>query len=94
MIGGQGQRSKLDQVIILTNAYFSSIYQWINFNLGVKVTYGLSLSLLVFEGRSTLTFIVSVRVENCVPQGQILKLKEPYHVVPRMKVLGKSFADH
>jgi hypothetical protein len=37
--------------------------------------------------------MVSARVENGVPQGQILKLKEPYCVVPQMKALDERFAD-
>jgi hypothetical protein len=50
--------------------------------------------LINFEGRSTLTFMVSVRVKkNGVLQGEILKLKEPFRVVPQMKALYKRFPD-
>jgi hypothetical protein len=92
---GQGQRpmSKLGQVIIITKTLFSSIFEWINFKLRVKVAHGLPLSWFFFEGRSTLTFMVSTWVEN-VPQGQILKLKEPYGVVPQMTALDERFPDH
>ena len=40
-----------------------------------------------------MTFMANDRVENGVPQGQILKSKEPYHVVPQMKALDKHFQD-
>jgi hypothetical protein len=40
-----------------------------------------------------MTFMDSVRAENGVPQGQILKLKGPYHVVPQMKALDEHFQD-
>jgi hypothetical protein len=35
--------------------------------------------------------MVSAEVENCVPEGQILKSKERYRVVPHMKALDKCF---
>jgi hypothetical protein len=38
-----------------------------------------------------MTFIVSARVKNGVPQGQILKSKELYRVVPQMKGLDEHF---
>jgi hypothetical protein len=37
--------------------------------------------------------MVSARVKNGVPQGQILKLKEPYRLVSEMNVLEKCFPD-
>jgi hypothetical protein len=40
-----------------------------------------------------MTFMAIDRVENGVPQGQILKLKKPYRVVPQMKALGEHFLD-
>jgi hypothetical protein len=46
-----------------------------------------------FEGRSPMTFMVSVRVENGVPQGQNLKLKELCRVVPQMKTLDEHIID-
>jgi hypothetical protein len=49
--------------------------------------------LISFEGRSTLTFIVSSRVKNGVPQVQILELKEPYPVVSQTKALDERFPD-
>jgi hypothetical protein len=49
--------------------------------------------MISFEGRPTLTFMVSVRVEIGVPQGQILKLKELYHVALQMKALDDRFPD-
>jgi hypothetical protein len=38
-----------------------------------------------------MTFIVSTRVKNGVPQGQIFKSKELYRVVPQMKGLDEHF---
>jgi hypothetical protein len=40
-----------------------------------------------------MTFMANDRVENGVPQGQILKSKEPYRVVPQMKALDEHFLD-
>ena len=40
-----------------------------------------------------MTFIVSVRVKNGEPQGQIFKLMELYRVVPQMKGLDEHFPD-
>ena len=40
-----------------------------------------------------MTFIVSARVKNGVPQGQIFKSKELYRVVPQMKGLDEHFPD-
>jgi hypothetical protein len=40
-----------------------------------------------------MTFIVSFRVKNAVPQGQIFKSKELYRVVPQMKGPDKHFPD-
>jgi hypothetical protein len=48
--------------------------------------------LISFEGRSTLNFLVSVRVENDVSEGQILKLKEKYLLV-LMKAFDERFPD-
>jgi hypothetical protein len=56
----------------------------------VKVAHGL---LVIFEGRSTLTFMVTKRVKYGSPQGQILELKERYRVVPQMKALDEYFPD-
>jgi hypothetical protein len=47
--------------------------------------------LISFEGRSPMTFMVSVRVKNGVPRGQILKLQKPYRVVSQMKALDEHF---
>jgi hypothetical protein len=49
--------------------------------------------LITLEGRSNLTFMVSTRVKNGVPEGQILKLTKPYRVVPHMKALDECFPD-
>ena len=38
-----------------------------------------------------MTFMANNRVENGVPQGQILKAKEPYRVVPQIKGLDEHF---
>jgi hypothetical protein len=38
-----------------------------------------------------MTFIVSARVKNTVPQGQIFKSKELYRVVPQIKGLDEYF---
>ena len=38
-------------------------------------------------------FMVSAMVKNGVSQGQILKLKEPYRVVPQIKGLDECFLD-
>jgi hypothetical protein len=40
-----------------------------------------------------MTFMANDRVKNGVPEGQILKLKEPYRVVPHMKALDEHFLD-
>jgi hypothetical protein len=40
-----------------------------------------------------MTFIVSAREKNGVPQGQIFKSKELYRVVTQMKGLGEHFPD-
>jgi hypothetical protein len=40
-----------------------------------------------------MAFMVSARVKNGVPQGQILKWKELYRVVPQMKALYEHFPD-
>jgi hypothetical protein len=40
-----------------------------------------------------MTFMISARVENGVPQGQILKLKELYCVVPQIKALDEHILD-
>jgi hypothetical protein len=40
-----------------------------------------------------MTFIVSARVKNGVPQGQIFKSKELYRVVPQIKGIGEHFPD-
>jgi hypothetical protein len=40
-----------------------------------------------------MTFIVSTRVINGVPKGQIFKLKELYRVVPQMKGLDEHLPD-
>jgi hypothetical protein len=37
--------------------------------------------------------MVNIWVENGVPQGQILKSRKPYCVVPHMKALHKCFSD-
>jgi hypothetical protein len=72
---------------------FSSIFDWMKFKLGVKVAYGLPLSLICLWGRSVLTFIVNAMVENFVPQGQILKSMKPYCVAPHMKALDEYIPD-
>jgi hypothetical protein len=64
-----------------TLIFFSSFYQ-INSKLGVKVSYGLQLSWLIFGTDQPWPSRVSLRVENCLLQGQILKLMEPYCAVP------------
>jgi hypothetical protein len=40
-----------------------------------------------------MTLMVSTRVENSVPQGQILKSKELHRVLPQMKALDEHFFD-
>jgi hypothetical protein len=40
-----------------------------------------------------MTFIVSARVKNGVPQGQISKSKELYRVIPQIKALDEHFLD-
>ena len=40
-----------------------------------------------------MTFMVSARVKNGVPQGQILKVQKPYRVVPQIKGLDECFPD-
>jgi hypothetical protein len=40
-----------------------------------------------------MTFIVSARVKNGVPQSQIFKSKKLYSVVPQIKGLDEHFPD-
>jgi hypothetical protein len=40
-----------------------------------------------------MTFMANDKVENGVPQGQILKPKEPYLVVRQMKARDEHFLD-
>jgi hypothetical protein len=40
-----------------------------------------------------MTFIVSARVKNDLPKGQIFKSKELYRVVPQIKALAEHFSD-
>jgi hypothetical protein len=49
--------------------------------------------VISFEGRLTLNFLVSARVEYDVSEGQILKLKEKYLLVPQMKAFDERFPD-
>jgi hypothetical protein len=37
--------------------------------------------------------MINARVENGIPQGQILKSMEPYRVAPHLKALDKGFPD-
>jgi hypothetical protein len=49
--------------------------------------------LISFEGRLLMTFIVSARVKNGVPQGQIFKSKKLYRVVHQIGGLDEHFPD-
>jgi hypothetical protein len=72
------------------NPYFlSSCYQ-INSKLGLKVEYGLPLSWLIFGDQPWPSW-VSLRVNICLLQGQILESKIPYRVVPHIKALDECF---
>jgi hypothetical protein len=73
------------------NPYFlSSCYQ-INSKLSVNVGYGLPLSLLILGADRPSPSWVSLPVENLLRQGQILKSKVPYRVVPHIKELDGCF---
>jgi hypothetical protein len=52
-----------------------------------------STQLINFEGQSQMIFMVSARVKNGLPQGQILKFQKPYRVVSQMKALDDCFPD-
>jgi hypothetical protein len=49
--------------------------------------------MICFEGRLQVTFMVSARVKNGVPESQIFKLQKPYRVVSQMKAFDKCFPD-
>jgi hypothetical protein len=68
----------------------SSFYQ-INSKLGVKVAYGLPLTWLIFGADRSWPSWVSLRVEICLPEGQILKSKVPYRVYLIWEVLMSAF---
>jgi hypothetical protein len=40
-----------------------------------------------------MTLMVSARVQNGVPRGQILKMQKPHRVVSQMKTLDEHFPD-
>jgi hypothetical protein len=67
------------------NPYFFSSFYQINSKLGVKVASELQLSWLIFGADRPWPSWVSLRVEICLPQGQILKLK-----VPLLNVTNKT----
>jgi hypothetical protein len=50
-------------------------------------------TLISYGGQSAVTFMVSAKIENGVPKGQILKSKEPYSAVPHMKALDECCPD-
>jgi hypothetical protein len=60
------------------NPYFLSSFYQINSKFGVKVAYELPLRWSIFGANQSWPSWVSLRVEICLPQGQILKWKVPY----------------
>jgi hypothetical protein len=73
------------------NPYFlSSCYQ-INSKLGEKVGYRLPLSWWILGADQFWPSWVSLWIEHCLLQGQILKSKVPYLVAPHIKTLDECF---
>jgi hypothetical protein len=77
----KGQGHIMVKVGCQRNPYFLSSFYQINSKLGVKVTNELSLSWLMFGADQPWPSWVSLRVEICLPQGQILKSKVPYSTI-------------
>jgi hypothetical protein len=77
----EGQGHIMVKVGYKRNPYFLSSFYQINSKLCVKVAYGLPLGWLVFGVDQLWPPLVSLRVEICLPQGQILKLKVPYGTI-------------
>jgi hypothetical protein len=67
-------------VKVSCNIFLISFYQ-INSKLGVKVAYELPPSWLIFGADRPWPSWVSLRVEICLPQGQILKSKVSYGTI-------------
>jgi hypothetical protein len=74
----EGQGHIMVKVGCQRNPYFLSSFYQINSNFGVKVAYELPLSWFIFGADRPLPSWVSLRVEICLLQGQILKSKVPY----------------
>ena len=77
----KGQGHIMVKVGCQRNPYFLSSFYQINSKLGVKVASELPLSWLVFGADRPWPSWVSLRVEICLPQGQILKSKVPYGTI-------------
>ena len=90
-VKGQGQI--LGQVIILIKTLSFKYFLLDQLQTCRETSTWSATHLISFEGRSRMTFMVSARVKNGVPQGQILKLPKPYRVVFQMKALDEYFPD-
>jgi hypothetical protein len=77
----KGQGHTMVKVCCERNPYFLSSFYQIKSKLGVKVASELPLSWLVFWADRPSPSWVSLRVEICLPQGQILKSKAPYGTI-------------
>ena len=77
----KGQGHIMVKVGCQRNPYFLSSFYQINSKLGVKVASELPLSWLIFGADRPWPSWVSLRVEICLPQGQILKSKVPYGTI-------------
>jgi hypothetical protein len=83
----------LGQVIILRKTLFFEYFLLDQLQAWCESSTWSATQLISFEGRLTLIFMVSARVENGVHEGQILKSKELYRVVAQMKALDEHFPD-
>jgi hypothetical protein len=80
---GQGQGYIMVKVGCQRNPYFLSSFNQINSKLGVKVAYGLPLSLLLFGGRSALTFMGFAAGQNLLTRRSNFEIEGTmrYHIV-------------
>jgi hypothetical protein len=79
----------LGQVVILTKTLFFEYFLLDQLQTWCESSTWSATQVISFDGRLPMTLIVSTRVKNGIPRGQILKLQKPYLVVSRMKALDK-----
>jgi hypothetical protein len=83
----------LGQVIILIKTLFFEYFLLDQLQTVCDSSTWFATQLISFQDQSRMTFMVSVRVKNGVPRGQILKLQKPHRVVSQMKALDEHFPD-